>query len=99
MAERGLLPFSKSYACKLLAQNPMPHKAALAQRLAAAPSWTKRYVRPAPPPGRSAQGAYRAVDLLKVEHQGERIEGVGRCYDANSKGVVWGHTLVSSGLV
>lgn len=82
MAERGLLPFSKPYACKLLAQDPTPHKDALARRLAAAPG-----------------GAYLAVDLLKVEHRGERIEGVGRCYDSNSKGVMWGHTLVSSALV
>ncbi len=82
MAERGLLPFGKSYACKLLAQDPTPHKDALARRLAAAP-----------------QGAYLAVDLLKVEHQGERIEGVGRCYDTNSKGVMWRHALVSSALV
>ena len=82
MAERGLLPFSKSYACKLLAQDPTPHKDALARRLVAAP-----------------QGAYLAVDLLKVEHQGEQIEGVGRCYDSNSKSVMWGHTLVSSALV
>ncbi len=82
MAERGLLPFGKSYACKLLAQDPTPHKDALTRRLAAVP-----------------QCAYLAVDLLKVEHQGERIEGVGRCYDTNSKGVMWGHTLVSSGLV
>ena len=82
MAERGLLPFSKSYACKLLAQNSTPHKDMLTRRLAAAP-----------------QGAYLAVDLLKVEHQGEHIEGVGRCYDSNSKGVMWGHALVSSGLV
>ena len=82
MAERGLLPFSKQYACKLLAQDPTPHPDALTRRLAVAP-----------------QGAYLAVDLLKVEHQGERIEGVGRCYDSSSKGVLWGHTLVSSGLV
>jgi len=82
MAERGLLPFDKSYACKLLAQDPAPHKDALACRLAVAP-----------------QSAYLAVDLLKVEHQGERIEGVGRCYDSNSKRVMWGHALVSSALV
>lgn len=82
MAERGLLPFGKQYACKLLAQNPTPHKDALACRLADAP-----------------QGAYLAVDLLKVKHQGELIEGIGRCYDSTRKGVMWGHTLVSSGLV
>ena len=82
MAERGLLPFGKSYACKLMAQDATPHKDALAQRLAAAP-----------------QDAYLAVDLLKVEHQGERIEGVGRCYNTNSKRVMWGHTRVSSALV
>jgi len=82
MSERRLLPFGRQYACKLLAQDPTPHKGALARRLAAAP-----------------QDAYLAVDLLKVEHQGERIEGVGRCYDSNRKSVMWGHTLVSSGLV
>lgn len=82
MAERGLLPFGKQYACKLMAQDPTPHEGALARRLAAAP-----------------QDAYLAVDLLKVEHQGERIEGIGRCYDSNSKSVMWGHTLVSSALV
>ena len=82
MAERGLLPFGKAYACKLLAQHPTPHKDALARRSAAAPP-----------------GAYLAVDLLKVRHQGERIEGVERCYDSNRKGMMWGHTLVSSGLV
>jgi hypothetical protein len=81
-AQRGLLLFGKSYACKLMAQDPTPHQGALARHLAAAP-----------------QDAYLAVDLLKVEHQGEYIEGVGRCYDTNSKGVVWGHTLVSSALV
>jgi len=74
MAERGLLPFGKAYACKLLAQDLTPHQDALARRLVAAP-----------------QGAYLAVDLLKVEHQGERMEGVGRCYDTNSKGIMWGH--------
>jgi hypothetical protein len=37
MAERGLLPFGKAYACKLLAQDPTPHKDALARRLAAVP--------------------------------------------------------------
>jgi hypothetical protein len=26
MSERGLLPFGKQYACKLLAQDPTPHK-------------------------------------------------------------------------
>ncbi len=82
MSERSLLPFGKSYACKLLAQHPTPHKDALVRRLVAAP-----------------QGTYLAVDLLKVEHQGEHIEGVGHGYDSNSKSVMWGHTLVSSGLV
>jgi hypothetical protein len=42
------------------------------------------------------QGAYLAVDLFKVEHQGERTEGV-RCYDSNGKDVMWGHTLVQLG--
>lgn len=82
MSERGLLPCSKAYACKLLAQHPAPHREALARRVETAP-----------------QGAYLAVDLLNVEHCGKRIEGVGRCYDSASKAVVWGHTLVSSGLV
>ena len=58
MSERGLLPFGKSYACKLLAQDPTPHKDALARRLAFAP-----------------QGAYLAVDLLKVEHRANELKG------------------------
>lgn len=82
MSERGLLPFCKAYACKLLAQNPIPHRDALARRAEAA-----------------SQSAYLAVDLLKVAHRGERIEGIGRCYESSSKSIVWGHTLVSSGLV
>jgi hypothetical protein len=57
------------------------------------------------------QGAYLAVDLLKVEPHGERIEGIGRGYDSElgptgralpvlgSKAVIWGHALVSSALV
>ncbi len=36
---------------------------------------------------------------LPVLYQGEQIEGVGRCYDSNSKSVMWGHALVSSALV
>lgn len=82
MSQRGFLPLSKAYACKLLAQDSMPHRSAFERRLAEAP-----------------KGAYVAVDLLKVKHRGERIEGVGRCYDSGSKSVLWGHTLVSSALV
>lgn len=82
MSQRGLLPYSKQYACKLLSQDPSPHKGALERRLPDAP-----------------KEAYLAVDLLKVKHQGERIEGVGRCYDSNAKRVVWGHSFVSSALV
>lgn len=82
MSQRGLLPFGKQYACKLLARDPTPHKSALERRLAKAP-----------------KDAYLAVDLLKIKHQGERIEGVGRCYDSNSKRVMWGHAFVSSALV
>ena len=43
--------------------------------------------------------AYLAVDLLKLQHQGERIEGVGRFYDSANKSIQWGHALVSSALV
>ena len=45
------------------------------------------------------KGTYLAVDLLKVKHQGERIEGIGRCYDSSTKRVMWGHAFVSSALV
>ena len=72
MSERGLLPFSKAYACRLLARDPTPHHGALTRRLADAPS-----------------GTYLAVDLLKVRHQGERIEGIGRYYSSSSKSVRW----------
>lgn len=82
MSQRGLLPFGKQYACKLLASDPRPHKSALKGRLSEAP-----------------KDAYLAVDWLKVKHQGEHIEGVGRCFDSNSKRVMWGHAFVSSALV
>lgn len=82
MSERGLLPFSKAHACRLLRQDPVPHQHALVRRLPHAPT-----------------GAFLAVDLLTIKHEGSRIEGVGRCYDSSSKGVFWGHTLVSSALV
>jgi len=82
MSQRGLLPFGKPYACKLLARDPTPHKSALERRLTDAP-----------------KDAYLAVDLLKVRHQGECIEGVGRCYDSNTKRIMWGHAFVSSALV
>lgn len=37
MAERGILPVSKQYACRLLARDPAPHLHALDRRLPAAP--------------------------------------------------------------
>lgn len=42
-------------------------------------------------------GGYLAVDFVKVKHEGNRIEGVDRQY--SSQGVIWGHRLLSSGLV
>ena len=33
MSERGFLPVSKQYACKLLARDPCPHQSALARRI------------------------------------------------------------------
>lgn len=38
MAEKGLLPYGKSYSCQLLAADPMPHQHALARRLPEAPA-------------------------------------------------------------
>lgn len=37
MIDRGLLPYSKSYSCKLLAVDPTPHQHALSRRLPHAP--------------------------------------------------------------
>lgn len=45
------------------------------------------------------KGGYLAVDLLTVKHPGENIQGVGRVYSSSDKGVVWGHSFVSSALV
>lgn len=42
-------------------------------------------------------GGYLAVDFVKVKHEGKRIEGVDRQY--STQGVIWGHRLLSSGLV
>lgn len=38
MAERGFLPVSKQYACRLLAADPTPHQSALQRRLSDAPN-------------------------------------------------------------
>lgn len=45
------------------------------------------------------EGGFLAVDLLTIEHHGERIEGIGRHYSSSTKGVFWGHTFTSSALV
>lgn len=82
MIERGLLPYSKSYCCKLLAVDPKPHQHALARRLPHAP-----------------EGAYLAVDLVNIPHQGPSIEGVDRHHSTSDKAVVWGHLMTSSALV
>ena len=37
------------------------------------------------------------MDFVKVKHEGKRIEGVDRQY--STQGVIWGHRLLSSGLV
>jgi hypothetical protein len=42
---------------------------------------------------------YLGVDLVPVEHQGCWIEGVDRVYSSSDKAPVWGHNLLSSGLV
>lgn len=45
------------------------------------------------------RGMYLGVDLVPVEHQGCWIEGVDRVYSSSDKAPVWGHNLLSSGLV
>lgn len=42
-------------------------------------------------------GGYLAVDFVKVKHEGTCIEGIDRQY--SSQGIIWGHRLLSSGLV
>lgn len=44
-------------------------------------------------------GFFLAGDLVTIQHEGERIEGVGRHYSSASKGMFWGHTFTSSALV
>lgn len=43
-------------------------------------------------------GAFLAVDLLMVKHEGQQIEGVGRQRDSSRKAISWGHTFISSAL-
>jgi len=45
------------------------------------------------------KGMYLAVDLVPVTHEGCWIEGVDRVYSSSDKAPVWGHNLLSSGLV
>ncbi|MDW8481304.1 MAG: transposase [Meiothermus sp.] len=45
------------------------------------------------------QGMYLGVDLVPVAHQGCWIEGVDRVYSSSDKAPVWGHNLLSCGLV
>ncbi len=45
------------------------------------------------------KGMYLAVDLVPVAHEGCWIEGVDRVYSSSDKSPVWGHNLLSSGLV
>lgn len=45
------------------------------------------------------RGAFLAVDLLTVKHEGQQIEGIGRQHDSSRKVISWGHTFVSSALV
>ena len=52
-----------------------------------------RRLPPAPP------GFFLAGDLVTIQHEGPRIEGVGRHYSSASKGMFWGHTFTSSALV
>jgi hypothetical protein len=44
-------------------------------------------------------GFFLAGDLMTVKHAGQAIEGVGRHYDSSKKGMLWGHTYLSSALV
>ena len=45
------------------------------------------------------QGFFLAGDLVTIQHEGPRIEGVGRHYSSARKGMFWGHTFTSSALV
>lgn len=42
-------------------------------------------------------GGYLAVDFIKVEHEGERIEGVDRQF--SHEGIIWGQRFTTSALV
>lgn len=45
------------------------------------------------------QGFFLAGDLVTIQHEGPRIEGVGRHYSSASKSMFWGHSFTSSALV
>lgn len=53
-------------------------------------SWRERLAQ-------APKGGYLAVDFIKVEHEGEHIEGVDRQF--THKGIVWGQRFTTSALV
>ncbi|WP_299428949.1 transposase [uncultured Meiothermus sp.] len=48
---------------------------------------------------KAPRGMYLGVDLVPVAHQGCWMEGVDRVYSSSDKAPVWGHNLLSCGLV
>lgn len=94
----GLLESQHKSPSALAAGRGMGHSASYGCRLLkqqAKPyeSSRKERLRSAP------KGMYLAVDLVPVAHEGCWIEGVDRVYSSSDKAPVWGHNLLSSGLV
>ncbi len=45
------------------------------------------------------QDGYLAVDLVTVAHPGASVEGAAQVYSSSDKGIIWGHSLLSSALI
>lgn len=94
----GLLSLEHKSLREMYAQGVLPCSVSYAAQLLSADpnahrrNWPERLAS-------APQGGYLAVDLLVNQRQGQAIEGVGRVYSSCEKGLVWGHSFVSVGLV
>lgn len=107
---QGSLPrWEQGYVLGLMqSEHKSPSAIAASGTIGYSPSYSCRLLKEEAKPHQSSQenrlreapkGMYLGVDLVPVEHQGCWIEGVDRVYSSSDKAPVWGHNLLSCGLV
>ncbi len=104
-----LQQWEQGYVLGLLqSAHKTPSAIAASGTIGYSPSYSCRLLRQEAKPYQSSRerrleaapkGMYLGVDLLPVAHQGCWIEGVDRVYSSSDKAPVWGHNLLSCGLV